>query len=86
MRSHRVSICLILAWLAMLPVGAVAQDVLPFPDPPMGGKVGPTMQQSVHTWREQPRRHQDQNEPTTGRQDPETAIGAYHGLCPGKHL
>ena len=24
------------------------QDVLPFPDPPMGGKVGPTMQESVH--------------------------------------
>jgi len=34
---------------------ALAQDVLPFPEPPMGGKVGPTMQQSVHQWREQPR-------------------------------
>ena len=33
----------------------VAQDVLPFPEPPMGGKVGPTMQQSVHKWRERPR-------------------------------
>jgi len=32
-----------------------AQDVLPFPMPPMGGKVGPTMQESVHKWREQPR-------------------------------
>jgi len=32
-----------------------AGEVLPFPDPPMGGKVGPTMQQSVHKWREQPR-------------------------------
>jgi arylsulfatase len=32
-----------------------AQEVLPFPDPPMGGKVGPTMQESVHKWREQPR-------------------------------
>ena len=31
---------------------AVAQDVLPFPTPPMGGKVGPTMQESVHKWRE----------------------------------
>ena len=34
---------------------AVAQDVLPFPTPPMGGKVGPTMQESVHKWRTQPR-------------------------------
>jgi arylsulfatase len=33
-----------------------AQDVLPFPDAPMGGKVGPTMQESVHKWREEPRR------------------------------
>jgi arylsulfatase len=32
-----------------------AQDELPFPDPPMGGEVGPTMQQSVHKWRQQPR-------------------------------
>lgn len=29
-----------------------AQDELPFPTPPMGGKVGPTMQESVHKWRE----------------------------------
>ena len=28
--------------------------VLPFDPPPMGGSVGPTMQQSVHKWREQP--------------------------------
>lgn len=32
----------------------LARDVLPFPSPPMGGKVGPTMQQSVHKWRERP--------------------------------
>ena len=32
-----------------------AQDVLPFPAAPDGGKVGPTMQQSVHPWREQAR-------------------------------
>jgi len=31
-----------------------AQEVLPFPSPPMGGKVGPTMQESVHKWRETP--------------------------------
>jgi hypothetical protein len=31
-----------------------SQDVLPFPTPPMGGKVGQTMQESVHKWREQP--------------------------------
>ena len=30
-----------------------AQDVLPFTTPPMGGKVGTTMQESVHKWREQ---------------------------------
>jgi len=30
------------------------QDVLPFPTPPMGGEVGPTMQESVHKWREAP--------------------------------
>jgi len=28
--------------------------VLPFKGPPMGGTTGPTMQQSVHKWREQP--------------------------------
>ena len=40
----------------MLSAGPVgAQDVLPFPSPPMGGKVGPTMQKSVHKWRVQPR-------------------------------
>jgi len=32
----------------------VAQDVLPFPTPPMGGEVGPTMQESIHKWRETP--------------------------------
>ena len=31
-------------------------SVLPFPKPPMGGSVGVTMQQSVHKWREEPRR------------------------------
>jgi len=29
-------------------------EVLPFPQPPMGGEVGPTMQESVHKWRETP--------------------------------
>jgi len=32
-----------------------AQDVLPFPGPPMGGTVGRTMQESVHKWRERVR-------------------------------
>jgi arylsulfatase A-like enzyme len=32
-----------------------AQDILPFPEPPMGGEVGPSMQTSVHKWRETPR-------------------------------
>ncbi|MFG0285359.1 MAG: arylsulfatase [Phycisphaerales bacterium JB039] len=35
---------------------ACGQEILPFPDPPMGGEVGPTMQQSVHKWRDAPRR------------------------------
>jgi hypothetical protein len=35
--------------MALVSAGStVAQDVLPFPDPPTGGKVGATMQQSVH--------------------------------------
>jgi len=63
-------------WMMFAGVASFGQEILPFPDPPMGGKVGPTMQQSVHKWREQPRRHLDQNEPTTGRQGHETAIGA----------
>ena len=47
-------ISLILLLLVMAgPVAA--QDVLPFPLPPMGGKVGLTMQESLHKWREQPR-------------------------------
>jgi arylsulfatase len=42
--------------VVLLSAGFVpAQEVLPFPEPPMGGEVGPTMQQSVHKWREQPR-------------------------------
>ena len=45
----------LIAVTAMLTSGTLtAQDVLPFPSPPMGGKVGPTMQESVHKWREQP--------------------------------
>jgi arylsulfatase len=40
----------------LLSAGSVAaQESLPFPTPPMGGKVGPTMQESVHKWREQVR-------------------------------
>ncbi len=31
------------------------ESSLPFPDPPMGGSVGMTMQDSVHKWRETPR-------------------------------
>jgi len=37
-------------------------DVLPFPTPPMGGKVGETMQESVHKWRE-PSRHLPEGAP-----------------------
>jgi arylsulfatase len=49
--------CSALACLGMALSGrASAQEVLPFPDTPMGGKVGPTMQESVHKWRQTPRR------------------------------
>lgn len=56
-RSRR-SNCYAATLIAGLMVGssASAQDVLPFPDPPMGGEVGPTMQESVHQWREAPER------------------------------
>ena len=37
------------------PATAEIGTTLPFPAPPMGGKVGATMQESVHKWREQPR-------------------------------
>ena len=48
------SLCATLVGGTMM--NAHAQDVLPFPDPPMGGKVGPTMQESVHKWRTEPSR------------------------------
>lgn len=48
------SLCATLAGGGM--INAYAQDALPFPDPSMGGKVGPTMQESVHKWREEPSR------------------------------
>ena len=43
------------AGMLLIASGVTAQEVLPFPDPPMGGEVGPTMQESVHKWRETPR-------------------------------
>ena len=48
------SLCATLAGGGM--ISAQAQDSLPFPEAPMGGKVGPTMQESVHKWRKAPRR------------------------------
>ena len=46
----------VVAVTAMLTSGLLkAQDMLPFPTPPMGGKVGPTIQESVHKWRVPPR-------------------------------
>ena len=41
--------------LLVLAGPTAAQDELPFPSPPMGGKIGPTMQESLHKWRQQPR-------------------------------
>ena len=43
--------------VAMVEPSARPSDgsVLPFPTPPMGGKVGVTMAESVHKWRETPR-------------------------------
>jgi len=55
MKSNRIAIGIQFIVLALcVAVPAWAQEVLPFPDPPMGGKVGPTMQESVHKWRETP--------------------------------
>lgn len=51
-RMNMTKLALLAAVLTAIP--AWAQDVLPFPDPPMGGTVGPTMQESVHQWREAP--------------------------------
>jgi len=48
------SLCATLTGCGM--VGASGQNSLPFPDPPMGGSVGPTMQESVHQWRKDPQR------------------------------
>jgi hypothetical protein len=53
-RSASTSLCATLVGGTML--NAHAQDTLPFADPPMGGKVGPTMQESVHKWRQEPSR------------------------------
>jgi len=55
MKTNRALFFQVLIGLLLLTVTpALAQDVLPFPDPPMGGKVGPTMQESEHKWREDP--------------------------------
>jgi arylsulfatase A-like enzyme len=48
------SLCATLTGCGM--VGASDQNSLPFPNPPMGGKVGPSMQESVHKWRTEPSR------------------------------
>ena len=49
-----ISICLAL-FMCLVAGPLMAQEVLPFPEPPMEGEVGPTMQKSVHKWRQQPR-------------------------------
>jgi arylsulfatase len=51
----RLVLCALTAFLLLLPGSGLAQEVLPFPEAPMGGTVGPTMQESVHKWRQQPR-------------------------------
>lgn len=73
------------AALVLTTANAMAQEVLPFPDPPMGGKVGPNMQESVHQWREQPR-HLPENAPNilivmfddAGFGQPDTFGGEIH--------
>jgi arylsulfatase len=55
MKPNRISLGIQFTALVLLATGSAwAQDVLPFPAPPMGGKVAPTMQESVHKWREAP--------------------------------
>lgn len=55
MHRVRLLICGFLGAVFLFASTILAQDVLPFPTPPMGGKVGPTMQESVHKLRDQPR-------------------------------
>jgi hypothetical protein len=54
LRDELIISCLAL-FMCLAAGPLTAQEVLPFPEPPMGGEVGPTMQQSVHKCREQPR-------------------------------
>jgi arylsulfatase len=51
---NRLTLAVTSLLLILLNVSTEAQDVLPFPTPPMGGTVGPSMQESVHKWRETP--------------------------------
>jgi hypothetical protein len=53
-----------------------SQDVLPFPASPMGGKVGPTMQESVHKWREAPRYLPADAPNCNGQVKPDTFLGS----------
>ena len=46
-RSGALGIIAVVTLLLSVSVAA-AEDVLPFPTPPMGGKVGRTMQESLH--------------------------------------
>ena len=52
--KHFLFCAAILAQVLLFSILSSAQNELPFPAPPMGGKVGPTMQESVHKWREAP--------------------------------
>jgi arylsulfatase A-like enzyme len=56
---HIVGILALIALVLVIGWGTAAAEesgkVLPFPDAPMGGKVGPSMQESEHKWRKQSR-------------------------------
>lgn len=51
LRHGRYKLSSLAILLAFLATGGSAQEELPFPAPSMGGKAGPTMQESLHKWR-----------------------------------
>ena len=52
--QHTIAICA--AVLLLAGGAAVAQEILPFPEPPSASVVGRTLQESTHQWRTEPQR------------------------------
>ena len=62
MKPRSIPFAVFLTGLLCVTTQLSAQEVLPFPDPPSGGEVGKTMQDSRHQWR-QPSRHLPEDAP-----------------------